>query len=111
ARLTRKTISDPAQANRYELGERAWTRYLYAYCNYLKATVHVNNSNIKKAADYFRLASDYSPDLTDQNSRSYYFYDAFFLWRENKESFQDDYYYFLVANDYKKKDILKVLLD
>ena len=59
--------------NRKESEKRAWNRYILAY-NYDYLYSNINNKE-----EYLRLASEYSPDLSDRLNKSAYFYDSALL--------------------------------
>lgn len=91
--------------SRLDLMKRAWYRYMFAYCNYVKAQQGVDKAALLKEA------YDYSPDLTDKNNLSGYFYDAVFLFGdEGKQTFKPDYLDYMAANSNDKPKILSMLL-
>lgn len=86
---------------------RAFYRYLYAYCNFIKATEKEIQPD--KAQSFFEIAYQYSPDANDLNVRYAYYYEAAFL-NNKKESFQEDYLYFLKEHSHDNEKIVAVLL-
>ena len=98
-----KTASE--LTSRAELDKRAWYRYLYAFVSNYESS-RANDTFQKQAL--LKIAFDYSPDLTDKNHKSAYFYDMVFL--GGKESFEDDYLTFLVKNISDKNQVLQTLL-
>lgn len=97
-------------ASRLVLAKRTWYRYLYAYSNYIQANKALEIGNNKEAGEGFKTAFDYSPDLTDKNNSSAYFYDMFFLLEKDKRTFQDDYLDYLAKHSEDKKRTLSTLL-
>jgi thiol-disulfide isomerase/thioredoxin len=97
-------------ASRPQLIKRAWYRYLYAYCNYLKAHNKLSVGMNNEGRRFFKLAFDYSPDLADQNNKSGYFYEMSFLFEKEKDSFQEEYVQYLIHHTPDKKQALKALL-
>lgn len=97
-------------ATKLKDGDRAWCRYLYAYCNYLLAEKAIINGDNNSAAKYYKSASHFSPDARDKNSSDYYYYDIAFLFKENGiENFKDKYVSFLKDSD--KTETLRVLTE
>ena len=92
------------------LNKKVWYKYLYAYANYVKATEAKKQSNKKLEESYLKTAAAYSPDLTDQNHKTAYYYDNVFLTGREEITFQDDYLNFL-SPDKDKSKALAVLLD
>lgn len=92
------------------LNRRTWYRFLYAYCNYVDATSLLNNGHKAEARKYYKIAFDYSPDLTDQNNPSGYFYDMYFLMEKEKRGFQDEYLDYLAGHSIDKNKTLSTLL-
>ena len=78
---------------RKEREKRAWHRYLLAFSyNYLYT--------LKPIEEYLKKASDYSPDITDRQHSSAYFYDAALLTGNIREfGFQNKYQKYLVDNN------------
>lgn len=97
-------------ASRQLLTKRTWYRYLYAYCNYLQANKLLEKGSKKEADKYFKTAFDFSPDATDRNNTSAYFYDMYFLLEEEKRTFANDYVDFLMKNSDDKKKTLSTLV-
>lgn len=97
-------------ASRQILEKRAWYRYLYAYSNFVKATLYSEKGNEKKAGRYFKVAFEYSPDLTDNDHFPAYFYDMYLLTGKEKRSFQEEYINYLIENNEDKMKIISSLL-
>lgn len=97
-------------ASKVALDKRAWYRYLYAYCSNVRAKGLFKQGNVREAQSLYKTAFDYSPDLTDRNHQSAYFYDAIFLIGEEKIPFQEDYLQFVMAGQGNKSETLKALL-
>lgn len=97
-------------ATRSELRSRAWHRYLYAYTNYLLGKEALSKKKSREAGQYLRTAFTYSPDLTDNNNFSAFFYDLHFLMEEDKRGFEKDYLYYLKNVNPDKKKTLETLL-
>ncbi len=90
-----------------EQGKRAWYRYLFAFSNYVKAG---KTTDLRKKETYLKMAADHSPDITDKNHLSSYFYDQVFLGMKNKKGFEEEYLQFLVSHAEYKAKALPVLL-
>lgn len=97
-------------ATRTQLRSRAWHRYLYAYTNYLLGKEALSKMNSREAGQYLRTAFAYSPDLTDNNNFSAFFYDLHFLMEEEKRGFEKDYLDYLKNVSPDKKKTLETLL-
>lgn len=105
-----QVLVNPDTAGREALSKRAWFRYLYAYSNFAKANRLQAQGNNEGAGTYFKTAFAYSPDGTDRKFASAYFYDMFFLFRKEKQTFQDDYVNFLSKNGKSHTEICSALL-
>ena len=98
-----KTASELTARPDFE--KRAWYRYLYAYvCDYESS---ITNNTLQKQA-LLKTAFDFSPDLTDKNFSTAYFYDIAFL--GGKKTFEDSYLTFLINNTTDKKQVIQTLL-
>lgn len=89
--------------------KRSWYRYLYAYCNYLMAKDAISQSKDEEAGNYFKEAFEYSPDKFDLTVRAGYYYDMYFLFLNEKPTFQNDYIEYLVQNSADKNIVLNNL--
>lgn len=98
-----KTASE--LTTRAELNKRAWYRYLFAFVSNYEASITIDTFQKQVL---LKTAFDFSPDLTDKNHQSAYFYDMYFL--GDTETFADDYLTFLVKNTHDKKQVLQTLL-
>ena len=98
-----KTVLE--STTRAELDKRAWYRYLYAFVSNHESSIVIDTF---QKQILLKTAFDFSPDLTDKNRQSAYFYDMYLL--GGKETFEDDYLNFLVKNTSDKKQVLQTLL-
>lgn len=96
-------------STRQELDKRAWYRYLYASAQYLSAQTKLNPED---RLAHLKEAFEFSPDLTDRNRKSAYYYDMICLFpNDPKASFKMDYLDMLVGETDDKNEVLKVLRD
>jgi thiol-disulfide isomerase/thioredoxin len=79
------------------LKKRAWNRYVYATANYFKATALAETGDHKGAANYYKTAAEYSPDLVDQRNPSSYGTEMHLFSNKQDQLFQ------LAYVDYLKK--------
>jgi thiol-disulfide isomerase/thioredoxin len=89
---------------------RAWYKYLYAYSNFIIANQLVKLDKDKEAVYYYKIASEYSPNLSDKSVSYAYFYDMYFLLGKEKTTFQDDYLDILIKTSKDKNEALSTLL-
>lgn len=82
--------ADPETSPRPLLSKRAWYRYLYAYVNFVQGNALLSANKINEAGAYLKTAFDYSPDLSDYNVQSGFYYDMSFILGKQKLTFQDD---------------------
>lgn len=98
------TLTD--SISRTDLLKRAWYRYLYAYCNYIKA------QQATEKAPWLKAAYDYSADIHDRNNLAGFFYEVVFLFgEEGRQSFKPDYLDYMAANSSDKEKTLAMLLE
>ena len=92
-------------SNQKESEKRAWTRFMLAYSyDYLY-------SNINNKEEYLRLASKYSPDLSDRLNKGTYFYDAALLTGNTRKfGFKLKYQKYL-ANANREKEAFDLLCE
>lgn len=103
-------VGDIETTPRPVLGKRAWYRYLYAYINFIQGNALLADNKIKEAGDYLKTAFDYSPDMSDNNVQSGFYYEMKFLNGKEKFTFQDDYVNYLTKYSEDKQQILAALL-
>ena len=107
AELKENQMAATDSSTRAQLEKRAYYRYLYAFGNYVAANA---TSDGAEKESRLKTAFTYSPDLVDQNHKSAYFYDMFFLNSgEEKWSFQEDYLDFLMHHATDKKQVIATL--
>jgi thiol-disulfide isomerase/thioredoxin len=107
SQLEKGQIQAPEAPDRYKSEERGWFRYLYAYANYIQSE---KETDFNKKKTYLKKAFDYSPDLTDNNNKSGYFYDMHLILGKEKDSFREDYLAFLTDHATNHDDLLSTLL-
>lgn len=107
-RLRSGQIVPNENSTRSELDKRAWYRYMFAAANFIKAN---ETAGGKEKEEYLKTAFAFSPDIADQNRRSAFFYDQFFLFREGKESFKEDYVAFIEHSKEDRSALLSALLE
>jgi thiol-disulfide isomerase/thioredoxin len=107
-----KNIANPVNPDtRAKLEERAYYRYLYAYFSYYLAETYRKKGDYNSAVKYYRIASDFSPDEMDNNSKPGYYYEMHFLSPEKPiESFKENYLAFLLTGE-DKSEILRVMTE
>lgn len=105
-------LQDTTKINKSLRGEeRAYNRYLFAYCNNILAEASLKKGNKSAAARYYETASDFSPDERDKNFNTGYFYEMHLLSEKNPiESFKDNYLAFLMAGE-DKTGTLRVMTE
>ncbi|MFT3823915.1 MAG: TlpA disulfide reductase family protein [Chitinophagaceae bacterium] len=89
---------------------KAWYRYLYAWSNAVQGQRHLTAGDTQTAGQYLQVAFNYSPDLTDEVSRSGYIYDVVFLTGNSEVTFPYDYLSWLEKYSGDKQAILTTLL-
>ena len=107
---TNEFIAGNDNVSKIDPEKRAWFRYLYAYCNYMQAKKLMEAHKENMAGNWFKVASDYSPDLTDKNNFSAYCYDMIFLFNKEKRSFANDYLTYLTRHSKDSTQTLNTLL-
>lgn len=104
--LSKGEITATESSSFGQLQQRAWTRYMLASLNVLRAGA-TENANEKDG--YLKTAFGNSPDRIDLNNYGFY-YDMPFLFGYDKLSFQTDYLTFLTENKADQTKLLPVLL-
>ena len=86
--------------------ERAYFRFLYAYCNYAEAQINIEENYINKANDLLKTAFDFSPDFSDIHNIEGFKNDMASLGIEDIDFFRVEYLDFLSTYAFEKEDIL-----
>ncbi|CAN5826280.1 hypothetical protein BH11BAC3_BH11BAC3_28070 [soil metagenome] len=90
--------------------KKVWFKYMYAYANFLKANELVKLQQENAAGKWYKTAADNSPNLADNQFKHAYFYDMVFLLGEEKETFRDDYFNYLIKVSKDKNEALRTLM-
>lgn len=91
--------------------QRAYFRFLFASTNYLRGLHFKKIGDNAKAESFFQTASDWSPDESDRNRKTGYFYESFFLFGDaDDDIFRKPYIDFLIDKG-RKTEATKLLIE
>lgn len=91
--------------------QRAYFRFLFAGTNYLRGLHLKKVGDNAKAEPFFQTASDWSPDESDRNRKTGYFYESFFLFGDaNDDIFRKPYIDFLIEKG-RKEEAVQLLIE
>ena len=116
----KSNLSYPDSLSEPLLRKKVWFKYLYAYANSIKADNYMKLHQEKRAGEYYKIASEYSPDISDKQYIEEYAFDKYLLtmyFRPQKlehyvymdDYFGDDYLSFLTKHSKNNKEVLAIL--
>jgi thiol-disulfide isomerase/thioredoxin len=91
--------------------QRAYFRFLFASTNYLRGLHFKKVGDNAKAEPFFQTASEWSPDESDRNRKTGYFYESFFLFGDaDDDIFRKPYIDFLIDKG-RKTEATQLLVE
>ncbi len=114
-------LSNPDSLPEPLLRKKIWFKYLYASANSIKADNYMKLHQEKREGEYYKIASEYSPDISDKQYIEEYSFDKYLFtmyFRPQKlehyiytdDYFWDDYLSFLTKHSKNNKEVLATLL-